>query len=57
MIKICDGTACHVRGSNGERGDQGASGASGGKNTTDDMRFTVETVSCLGARLAPVVMD
>ena len=39
VIKVCDGTACHVR------------------HTTDDMLFTVETVSCLGAcGLAPTMM-
>jgi NADH-quinone oxidoreductase subunit E len=32
-------------------------GLSANKNTTQDMRFTIETVSCLGAcGLAPVVM-
>lgn len=57
IIKICDGTACHVRESipilhaiykelnlNDKKG------------TTDDMLFTLETVSCLGAcGLAPVI--
>jgi NADH-quinone oxidoreductase subunit E len=58
VIKVCDGTACHVKGSmllvdklykklklNAQ------------KPTTDDMLFTVETVSCLGAcGLAPVMV-
>ncbi len=57
VIHVCDGTACHVKGSEkikdalyrqlglGER-----------KTTTSDMLFTVETVSCLGAcGLAPVM--
>lgn len=58
VIKICDGTACHVRNSipivdairkRLELTDT--------KNTTDDMMFTLETVSCLGAcGLAPVVV-
>lgn len=58
VIKLCDGTACHVKGSNGilealrER-----LGLSQEKQTTDDQLFTVETVSCLGAcGLAPVVL-
>ncbi|HEX9025500.1 MAG TPA: NAD(P)H-dependent oxidoreductase subunit E [Clostridium sp.] len=56
VIKICDGTACHVRKSipilNEFRNRLGLSET---KVTTDDMIFTVETVSCLGAcGLAPV---
>ncbi len=57
IIKICDGTACHVRKSmpildylyktlklNAK------------KHTTEDALFTVETVSCLGAcGLAPAI--
>ena len=58
VIKVCDGTACHV----------GKSmpilealykelGLSKKKHTTEDMIFTVETVSCLGAcGLAPTLM-
>jgi NADH-quinone oxidoreductase subunit E len=57
IIKICDGTACHVRKSipilNMLRE---ALGLSDRKITTDDLGFTVETVSCLGAcGLAPVM--
>ena len=57
VLKICDGTACHVRGSlpilNKLREELGLSEA---KKTTDDLLFTVETVSCLGAcGLAPVL--
>lgn len=57
VIKVCDGTACHVR-----KGTlileklNSELGLKDGKNTTDDMLFTVETVSCLGAcGLAPVM--
>jgi len=58
VIRVCDGTACHVKRStvllealcrrlNLE----------GGRMTTGDMLFTVETVSCLGAcGLAPVMV-
>jgi NADH-quinone oxidoreductase subunit E len=58
VIKVCDGTACHVRKSipvlNELRKQLGLSEA---KKTTDDGLFTVETVSCLGAcGLAPVIM-
>ena len=57
VIRCCDGTACHVRGSlpilNKLREELGLSEA---KKTTDDLLFTVETVSCLGAcGLAPVL--
>jgi NADH-quinone oxidoreductase subunit E len=58
LIKVCDGTACHVKGSEtiatairdhlglGEEAD-----------TTEDMLFTVEEVACLGCcSLAPVLM-
>lgn len=58
IIKVCDGTACHVRKSipilNALRKELGLSED---KKTTDDYLFTVETVSCLGAcSSAPAVM-
>lgn len=58
VFKICDGTACHVRKSipilERLRKDLALSAE---KKTTDDLLFTVETVSCLGAcGLAPVLM-
>jgi len=57
VIKICDGTACHVRKSipilDRLRKELKLSEA---KITTDDLMFTLETVSCLGAcGLAPVI--
>ncbi len=57
VIKICDGTACHVKKSipilNALRTELDLSEE---KKTTDDLLFTVETVSCLGAcGLAPVI--
>ena len=57
IIKICDGTACHVRKSIPilEKLRRTLS-LSEEKTTTDDLQFTVETVSCLGAcGLAPVI--
>lgn len=57
IIKVCDGTACHVRKSIPilER-LRSELGLSDNKPTTDDLGFTVETVSCLGAcGLAPVI--
>ncbi len=57
VIKVCDGTACHVRKSipilERLRKELHLSET---KHTTDDLGFTVETVSCLGAcGLAPVI--
>lgn len=56
IIKVCDGTACHVRKSVPILEEiRGQLGVTAKKPTTDDMMFTVETVSCLGAcGLAPV---
>ena len=57
VIKVCDGTACHVRKSIPILEKlQSELGLTDGKKTTDDLNFTVETVSCLGAcGLAPVL--
>lgn len=57
VIKICDGTACHVRKSIPiYNALVDALGLTEKKKTTDDMMFTLETVSCLGAcGLAPVL--
>jgi len=57
IIKVCDGTACHVRKSIPilEKLREELS-LSADKVTTDDLMFTVETVSCLGAcGLAPAL--
>lgn len=58
VIKVCDGTACHVRKSMPVLEALWKElGLSKKKHTTDDMMFTVETVSCLGAcGLAPTMM-
>ncbi|WZL74997.1 NAD(P)H-dependent oxidoreductase subunit E [Clostridiaceae bacterium 35-E11] len=57
VIRICDGTACHVRKSIPVlKALQKALNLSDEKNTTADLLFTLETVSCLGAcGLAPVI--
>jgi len=56
-IRCCRGTACHVRGGNGMIQEVSrVLGISEGQ-TTEDMRFTFETVACLGTCfLAPVIM-
>lgn len=57
-IKLCDGTACHVRGSMPVLDAVRAKlKLTPEKTTTDDGLFSLETVSCLGAcGLAPVVV-
>lgn len=56
VIKVCDGTACHVRKSIPILEEfRKQLGVTEKNPTTEDMLFTVETVSCLGAcGLAPV---
>nr|WP_321468073.1 NAD(P)H-dependent oxidoreductase subunit E [uncultured Desulfobulbus sp.] len=58
LIRLCDGTACHVKRSIPIlEAIYKRLGVSAKKNTTEDMLFTVETVACLGAcGLAPVVV-
>ncbi len=58
VIRVCDGTACHVRKSHAIiKAMQRELGLSDKKKTTDDNLFTLETVACLGAcGLAPVVV-
>lgn len=56
-IRCCRGTACHVRGSKdvADALEHELGVADGG--TTEDRRFTLETVACLGTCfLAPVLM-
>ena len=58
IVKVCDGTACHVK----KAADiiktlQAELGLNESKKTSDDLLFTLETVACLGAcGLAPVVV-
>jgi NADH-quinone oxidoreductase subunit E len=57
LIKVCLGTACHVRGANRilERAALDLSVEPG--QTTADMSFTLETVNCVGCcALGPVVV-
>ena len=57
VFRLCDGTACHVKGSEDILDAlREKLGLSDEKDTTSDLMFTVETVSCLGAcGLAPVM--
>jgi NADH-quinone oxidoreductase subunit E len=58
VVRLCDGTACHVKGSgNILSALQKKLGLDDKNPTTPDMLFTVETVSCLGAcGLAPAMV-
>lgn len=58
VIRVCDGTACHVKKSETIiKAVETAIGISGNKKTSDDMLFTLQPVACLGAcGLAPVVV-
>jgi NADH-quinone oxidoreductase subunit E len=57
VIRCCDGTACHVKGSMGVmKAIRDELGLKDGEKTTKDGKFSIETVYCLGAcGLAPVV--
>ena len=58
VVKVCRGTACHVRkSSNVLQALYDATGTNEHKPNSDDGLFTLEIVSCLGAcGLSPVVM-
>ena len=57
IIRICLGTACHVRGATKilDKIQEKLKISSG--ETTEDLRYTIEPVACIGAcGLAPVMM-
>lgn len=56
-VRCCRGTACHVKGGHSMLQALRRELAIGDGQTTPDMRFTLETVACLGTCfLAPVMM-
>jgi NADH-quinone oxidoreductase subunit E len=57
VIKVCRGTACHVRGSAQILGEiEKQLGISAGE-TTPDLEYSLETIACFGScALAPVVV-
>lgn len=57
LISVCMGTACHVRGADKVLASvEKELGITPG-GTTDDLKFTLETVNCVGAcALGPVVI-
>jgi NADH-quinone oxidoreductase subunit E len=57
LIKVCLGTACHVRGANRVVDKMELDLGVKRKETTKDLRFTLETVNCVGCcALGPMVM-
>ncbi|MEG1641512.1 MAG: NADH-quinone oxidoreductase subunit NuoE [Synergistaceae bacterium] len=58
IIRSCQGTACHVRGAGAVlQAIKNKLGLKDGEITTPDLKFTLETVACIGAcGLAPCVM-
>jgi NADH-quinone oxidoreductase subunit E len=57
IIRICTGTACHVRGSHRILNDVESRLQVEPNQTTDDRLYTLQTVACFGAcALAPVVV-
>jgi NADH:ubiquinone oxidoreductase subunit E len=57
IVKVCQGTACHVRGSAAVLDEIKRNLGIDDGETTEDMNFTLETVNCLGAcALGPVVV-
>ena len=57
IIKVCDGTACHIRSSKTILDEiENTLGIKPGE-TTDDGKFSLETVNCLGScAIAPVMV-
>ena len=57
VVRCCQGTACHVRGAKNALDAISRELKVGPGETTKDMKFTLETVACLGScALAPVIM-
>lgn len=57
VVRVCDGTACHVRGAGKIIDELGSDLQIGPGQTTEDYRVTYEVVYCLGScGLAPVAV-
>jgi NADH-quinone oxidoreductase subunit E len=57
IIKVCMGTACHIRGAGHLVEEIERHIGIGPNETTEDLKFTVKTVNCVGAcAMAPVVI-
>ena len=56
VIRVCRGTACHVRGSGKVLAEMEKQLGIKAGETTEDMEYTLETVACIGAcALAPTM--
>jgi len=57
IVKVCVGTACHIRGAGQLVEELERRLGVGPGETTEDLKFTVKTVNCVGAcAMAPVVI-
>jgi NADH-quinone oxidoreductase subunit E len=57
IVRLCKGTACHVRGAETLEEEIAAALGIGPGETTKDLKFSFETVNCLGAcAMAPVLV-
>jgi len=57
IIKVCTGTACHIRGAGQLVEELERKLGIGPNETTEDLKFTVKTVNCVGAcAMAPVMI-
>jgi NADH-quinone oxidoreductase subunit E len=56
VIRMCRGTACHVRGASKVLAEMEKQLGIKAGETTDDMEYTLETIACIGAcALAPTM--
>jgi NADH-quinone oxidoreductase subunit E len=57
IVKVCVGTACHIRGAGQLVEELERQLGIGPGETTEDLKFTVKTVNCVGAcAMAPLVI-
>jgi NADH:ubiquinone oxidoreductase subunit E len=57
IVKVCMGTACHIRGAGQLVEELERKLGVGPDETTEDLKFTVKTVNCVGAcAMAPLVI-
>lgn len=57
IVRVCMGTACHVKGAGRIAGTLEERLGIGHAETTEDLKFTAEYVACIGAcGMAPVIM-
>ncbi len=57
IVKVCTGTACHIRGAGQLVEELERQLGIGPDETTEDLKFTVKTVNCVGAcAMAPVMI-